>query len=239
MFISSVRDLKPELMDDPNLDPILHAQALRGLKRINRISRTESQLAKRIREIVRERKLTKPRILDIGCGGGDVITGISRHLLAAGIEPQLSGWDMSSTAISQARSLAQLRRVSVNFEQRNIFEYSPHTSEFQDNEFDIVYCTLFLHHMDEASSIELLKKMRNLAVHSAIVSDLKRTELGWLMAYIGCRLLSRSPIVHYDGPQSVRAAFQPAEAAALAKQAGWETTQLKSQWPQRYFLIGR
>ena len=32
------RNLTPELMDDPALDPVRHGQALRGLARLNRVS---------------------------------------------------------------------------------------------------------------------------------------------------------------------------------------------------------
>ena len=52
----------------------------------------------------------------------------------------------------------------------------------------------------------------------------------------GSRLLTRSPIVHVDGPLSVRAAFTVAEARQLAERAGLSGATIRRHWPQRFLL---
>ncbi len=79
--------------------------------------------------------------------------------------------------------------------------------------------------------------MSQLARVAFIVDDLKRSRWGWLMAKVGCHLLSRSPIVHFDGPQSVRAAYTVDEVQRLADQAGLKKCAVKLHWPERYQLI--
>ena len=52
------RDVQPEIMDQPDLDPSLHASALRGLQRINIVSRSAAILWPTISEV--GRPLTSP-----------------------------------------------------------------------------------------------------------------------------------------------------------------------------------
>ncbi|MFN7627869.1 MAG: methyltransferase domain-containing protein [Pirellula sp.] len=102
--------------------------------------------------------------------------------------------------------------------------------------FDIVYCTLFLHHFDDMSAVKVLDAMKRLARRAVLVDDLCRTSLGWWLAYLGCHLLSRSRIVHFDGPQSVRAALTPQEAQALAAEAGMRDAAIRRHWPERFMM---
>ncbi|MFN9984544.1 MAG: methyltransferase domain-containing protein [Pirellula sp.] len=102
--------------------------------------------------------------------------------------------------------------------------------------FDIVYCTLFLHHFDDTSAVKVLDAMKRLARRAVLVDDLCRTSLGWWLAYLGCHLLSRSRIVHFDGPQSVRAALTPQEAQALAAEAGMRDAAIRRHWPERFMM---
>jgi hypothetical protein len=52
-------------------------------------------------------------------------------------------------------------------------------------------------------------------------------------------LLSRSPIVHFDGPVSVQGAFQMQEVQTLAVRAGLLEATLRRSWPERYLLSWR
>ena len=225
----SHRVVLPELMDSPELAVAPHRSALRGLRRVNLLSQSAAAILMAIRSLPLRVGSSRPlRVLDVGCGSGDVTTAVCRRLNARGIAAELIGWDRSSTAVAEAVQRAG-RTQSVRFEVRDIF------GEISGS-FDVVYCSLFLHHFRDDQACQLLQRMQMLATQVVIVDDLVRSRRGLLLAAAGCRLLSRSPIVHADGPQSVRAAFTLAEIRSVAKKAGMETCRLRTHWPQRFSL---
>ena len=65
---------------------------------------------------------------------------------------------------------------------------------------------------------------------------LARSLGSFLFAYFGVRLISRSPMVHVDGPRSVRAAFAIDEIASSAEAAGLRGATVASHWPFRLLL---
>jgi 2-polyprenyl-3-methyl-5-hydroxy-6-metoxy-1,4-benzoquinol methylase len=234
------RQLVPEWMDDPELDREEHRRALAGLRRVNRLSLTAGRIARSIQAYAATHRLTAASILDLGCGSGDVALGVARTL-AKGIDWSIEGWDVSPTAIEVAQQsvagekegqalVAHRPRVSLAFRQRNAFAEST-------ERFDFVYCSLFLHHFNEAEALRLVQQMIGLARLAIIIDDLDRSWFGWWLAKIGVQLLSRSPIVHFDGPQSVRAAFTPAEARQLAQACGVKRLSVERHWPARWLLF--
>lgn len=234
----SKRHLVPEKMDDPQLDPKEHERALAGLRRINRFSGTVAQLQREIMRIATHRPQANWKLLDVGCANGEVAFQLAGQLREK-LNFCLTGWDMSPTAIQSAESRRKAESsgsdsANLHFEIRNLFGELDRNGD--EPPFDIVYCTLLLHHFSDADAVRILAAMRQLARHAVIVDDLQRTRLGWLLAVAGCNLLSRSPIVHFDGPQSVRAAFSTSEALELAKAAGLHGAQLRRHWPERYLL---
>ncbi len=68
------------------------------------------------------------------------------------------------------------------------------------------------------------------------MTDLVRGALGYATAYVGTRVLSRSPVVHVDGPRSVRAAFTIEEARLLAEGAGLVDARVDPAFPYRWRL---
>lgn len=224
------RYLVPELMDAPHLDPVAHAQALAGLRRINWLCNTSKHVSATILEIAKRRSLASVSVLDLGCGSGDIAMGVQR-LVSNHVSCQLTGWDISEVAVNNARELTK-DAAQPRFEVQNALSESQSTPKF-----DFVYCCLFLHHFNEQESVAILRTMSQLARVALIVDDLKRSRWGWLMAKVGCHLLSRSPIVHFDGPQSVRAAYTLDEVRELASQAGLNNCAVKLHWPERYQLI--
>ena len=48
------RDRRPELMDDPGLDPAAHRLALAGLARLNRVSRSAAAVWPAVRRLAAE-----------------------------------------------------------------------------------------------------------------------------------------------------------------------------------------
>ena len=232
------RVLVPELMDDPSIDPTEHRRALRGLRRVNAICQTGKHVANEILQIATEHHRDSLSILDLGCGSGDIATDVARRL-SGKIDCKITGWDISPTAIGCANEFLtagqQIERkrfpssIQVEFHQADVF--APTTQKF-----DVVYCCLFLHHFSEKQAVELLRRMKELAVVSVLIDDLRRTRWGLLLATMGCQLLTRSPVVHFDGPQSVRAAFDVCEATDMAAQAGMKKCKVRKHWPERFLL---
>jgi hypothetical protein len=97
-------------------------------------------------------------------------------------------------------------------------------------------CTLFLHHLSHDEGLHLLQKMRNAARRAVLIDDLRRTRRGYALAWLGCHLLTRSPIVRVDGPMSVQAAYTVAEARQLASEASFVGAAITTHWPQRFLL---
>ncbi len=229
-------------MDDPSLDPAEHERALAGLRRINWICRTGHYVAQEIEAIATSRRLDSISVLDMGCGSGDVAISVTKSL-SRNICCRTEGWDVSQNACDAAKANASVqswlansnkpsvhsRKSSVSFKQVNVFE----PPEVQ---FDFVYCCLFLHHFRESQAVEVLQSMKRIAKVAVIVDDLLRTHVGLFLAKLGCYGLSRSPVVHFDGPQSVRAAFSAKEVRQLAIQAQLHNAVVKPHWPQRYLL---
>lgn len=234
IFRMKNRHLVPELMDDPKLDSREHQRALAGLRRINRLCSTGRFIAQAVRNCSKSIPGQPIEILDLGCGSGDVARDVLRRL-DPNVACSLTGWDMSSLAVADANeqwirySPNEMLRSKLRFEQQDVFEL-----EQAQKKFDIVYCCLFLHHFDDEMAVRVLRRMKSLSRHFVIVDDLRRTSLGWWLAKIGCHLLSRSPVVHFDGPQSVRAAFSVEEAIQISGRAGLMKGTIETHWPQRF-----
>ncbi|MGL4465630.1 MAG: nucleotide-binding protein, partial [Planctomycetia bacterium] len=69
--------------------------------------------------------------------------------------------------------------------------------------------------------------------------DLVRSPVGYVLAWVGARVLSRSPVVHVDGPRSVAGAFTPTELLALAEEAGLVGGKVLPRIPERFVFVWR
>jgi 2-polyprenyl-3-methyl-5-hydroxy-6-metoxy-1,4-benzoquinol methylase len=219
-------------MDQPGLEAAVHQQALRGLRRTNAWSRTTGVLWRGQREAGVFSRPSRPiRLLDIASGGGDVAMGLAQMARRHGIALEAHGCDVSATAVAHATAAAQRAKLSgVEF-----FEWNALGGELPSG-YDVVMCTLFLHHLAEDDAVQLLRRMRAAARACVLVDDLVRTRLGYVLAWGGARLLTRSRIVHIDGPLSVRSAFSLGEARSLAERAGLTGAVFRRHWPQRFLL---
>ena len=225
------RDRQPEVMDQPGLNPEEHAKALMGLRRINTISRCSIGLFHSIEALAITQPSKTLRVLELACGGGD--TAIDLALMAAkkGMAFDIHACDLNPGTVEIARANANKRQAEIT-----IFTADALEEPAEQNSFDVVYCTLFAHHLDEAEVVRLLKAMALRSRKLVLVDDLIRSQMGFVLAWIGTRLLSRSWVVHTDGPLSVRGALQPDEMMSIAKQAGLKDAQIKRSWPERYLL---
>ncbi|HWB08499.1 MAG TPA: methyltransferase domain-containing protein [Pirellulales bacterium] len=225
------RRREPEWMDEPALDRGLHEHALAALRRVNRLSGTAGRLWRPIHRLAAELPGNRVRVLDLASGGGDVAIALALAARRSGVSLQVDGCDVSATAVAHAEGLARRYGLdNVGFFLLDVLKADLPPA------YDVVICSLFLHHLDEADAVRLLRQMAAAARHLVLVDDLRRSRFGYALAWLGCQLLTRSPVVHTDGPRSVRAAFTLAEARQLAERANLTGCRIAPHWPQRFLV---
>jgi 2-polyprenyl-3-methyl-5-hydroxy-6-metoxy-1,4-benzoquinol methylase len=232
-FDLSRRNRQDEVMDRPDLDPVQHEHALRGLERANALSRSAGGILwPSVRDFARQH--ARPlRLLDIASGGGDVPIGLAKRVRRAGLDITIEGCDISSTAIEIATRKATNAGVGIRF-----FSFNAIADPLPAG-YDIVTTSLFLHHLDEDDARKLFRRLFESDVKLVLVNDLIRSVLGYWLSYFVARIITRSPVVHIDGPMSVEGAFTPSEALALAQSAGWEGATVERRFPERFLLSWR
>lgn len=229
------RVLTAELMDDPGLDPALHAQALAGLGRLNRLSHAARPVCREVRALLRGVSMepAKATVVDIATGAGDLLIGLARDGIGTAPEGRLIGVDISATALEIARARAADAKLPAHWLAADVLN---RPLPMQDQSVDLCVSSLFLHHLEGPSVARLLSEMARVARIGIVISDLRRSRLGLALAVVAGRVMTRSHIVHVDSVKSVRAAWTQEELQDLAVQGGLRNARVRLIWPQRLLL---
>jgi 2-polyprenyl-3-methyl-5-hydroxy-6-metoxy-1,4-benzoquinol methylase len=229
----SQRHCIDEMMDDPAIDEASHRTALRGLARLNRISGSVARIWRPIHRLARTHGLKRITLVDIATGGGDVPIALTRLARRAGIELRATGIDRSQQALDFATTQARKQDADVEFRRADIL------ADELPGSYDVAICSLFLHHLGDSHAVHVLRAMNESATRLGLVNDLARSRLTYAQVWLASRMISRSPIVHHDGPASVRAAFTRDEALDLAQRAGLRGVEATSTFPCRFLMTWR
>jgi len=218
-------------MDDPSLPAADHDAALRGLARLNFVARSHAVLWPRLVLLARASNQSgRPlRVLDVATGSGDLPLAMAHRARGLGLDIHWSVCDVSAHALDVARGRAEQAG----------FDFTAHRLDATADELpatDVSICSLFVHHLDPPQVVGLLRGMQRASSMALGVNDLDRSRLGYALAWLTGRMLSRSPVVHHDAPLSVRGAFRLDEIAALAMSAGLDGASLDHAWPARWRL---
>ncbi len=225
----SVRRLEPEILDQPGLDAQRHVHALRGLERINLLSLTASALRGPIRQFAARHSGRPVRLLDLASGAGDTPIHLKRWADKRNIPLDIHGCDISPISVDYAQQRADAHHADVSFFVHDVVR------DGIPEGFDIVTSTLFLHHLRNDDIRDLLRSAsRNTRL--VLVSDLVRGWAGYILAQVVCRAITRSDVVHNDGPLSVAASFTMEEFRHLAADAGLQGYSIAWQWPFRFLF---
>jgi 2-polyprenyl-3-methyl-5-hydroxy-6-metoxy-1,4-benzoquinol methylase len=222
------RHREAEIQDQPGLDSATLHQGLRGLERINAWGRSARVFWPAVRELTGKHGAVS--VLDLATGAGDVPIALWGRAHRQGLALRVEGCDFNPQAVAYAEEQARRNGADVRFFQHDVVR------DGVPDGYDLVICSLFLHHLSEAEAVALLGALARAARHLFQVSDLVRSRSGLALAYLGTTLLARSRINRIDGLRSVRAAFTIEEARGLARQAGLAGAVVEPRWPCRFLL---
>jgi hypothetical protein len=206
-----------ELLDRPGAPSAELAESLADIGRLNRMGPTRTLLAHlgpfldRFQGEARGRPF---RVLDLGTGGADIPVAVVHWARARGVRVSVLGMDVQPEVLAcvapTARVLPEIRLLAGDATRPPI----------RPGGVDVVLCSLTLHHLPEDGVVALLRLMAEMGRLGFVVSDLRRSRLAWLAAWVATHLISRNRITRHDGPLSVRRAYTPGELARLSARAG-------------------
>lgn len=202
----------PELMDRPQPVSAELEFDLRNLRQLNRYFGSYRLVEYFLRRWLKPR--TEMRIVDLATGSGDIPRLIVDHARRINAEVTIDAVDQQASTIEIARGL------SCDYPE---IEFVPGDAlTFSREPYDMVLCSLALHHFAENDAVTLLKRCRALSKQHVLVADLRR---GWL-ASAGVRLLTtlffRQEMTQVDARLSAARAFSFSEMRSLAERAGWK-----------------
>jgi ubiquinone/menaquinone biosynthesis C-methylase UbiE len=169
-----------------------------------------------IAPVVRAIRRTGARsVLDVGCGSADIPLAVAR-------DGERRGAPVAVTALDRSEQMLAIARRRTGGHRALTFVTGDGVAlPFADGAFDVVTCNLALHHFEPDVAPRLLREMRRVARIMPLVCDLARSPLAYAAALAWSRLFTRNRLSRHDGPLSVRRAYTPREALALAREAGW------------------
>ena len=139
------------------------------------------------------------RVADLATGSGDIPRLIVDFARSVHAEVKVDAIDGQPATLEIATKLSR-GYPEIAFHEGNILQW-------QGGPYDIVFCSLVLHHFSEADAARVLQRCRELSRRLVLVSDLRR---GWLASagvYWLTALIFRNTITRYDGRLSAARAF--------------------------------
>jgi len=158
---------------------------------------------------------THARILDLATGSGDIPRLIIDYARQIGAQIEIDAVDRQPATLEIARKLSA-GYPEISYDQANVLEWN------SAERYDIMLCTLALHHFSEDDAVRVLRRCRESSRRFVLVSDLRRGYLLQAGVHILTALLFREQMTRYDARLSAARAFSFSEVRKLAVDAGWK-----------------
>ena len=207
-----------------------YQRVIQGLSVVNRVvlaNRPTFAFLKRIAGDVR--RGTEPlRIVDVGCGDGDLLRRIAVWAECRGIGVALTGIDLNPLSMRAAREATAEAVLPCQREIRWItgdaLEYRP------KHAVDVILSSHLMHHLSNAQVVHLLQWMERTACHGWFVSDIHRHAVPFHLFGLLARAARWHPIVRDDGLASIQRAFSPGDWSSLCVAAGLKPDTYSIDW---------
>lgn len=163
-------------------------------------------------------------VLDLATGGGDVPRALAHRYDVTAVDN-----NPDILRIARERSNGKVR-----FERHDLraLPYAPAS-------FDVVLCSLALHHFAENDVVEILRRIHEIARVGYIVNDLRRNRVAIWLSKLMAHTVITNPIAKFDAPASCERAFSIPELRTLAERAGLEQFTIRRHRIFRMVMVGR
>lgn len=224
------RSNAPEMMDDFAMEGEILRDALDKIAKINQLLGGNKITIDGVKLLLKNKpKQTPIRIIDIGCGNGDMLRALADYGIKNELNFLLIGIDANNFTIQHAQKLS-LNYTNISFECKDIFENLT-------TECDIMLCTLTLHHFKDSEIIHLLSNIMQQAKVGIVINDLHRSALAYYLFKALCFVFNLNDMSREDGLVSILRGFKKEDLMTYTKALEAKSFIIKWKWAFRYLWM--
>ena len=229
------RTQETEIMDDFSLQGEELRSALDQIAKINQFLGGNKLTLEGIKKLLKNTDVSQTIVIaDIGCGNGDMLRMLARYGQKNNINFKLIGIDANAFTINHARILSNDFK-NIEYQCMDIF-----SEEFTTIHYDIVLCTLTLHHFSDKEIIDIITIFNKNATMGIVINDLHRSKLAYVLFELICFVFNLNNMGRKDGLVSILRGFKKRELEAFSKKINLKNDTINWKWAFRYqWLIAK
>jgi 2-polyprenyl-3-methyl-5-hydroxy-6-metoxy-1,4-benzoquinol methylase len=215
-------------MDDFSMEGKILQDALDKIASINKLLGGNGVTLNGIKKLVGKNPQQKIRIVDVGCGNGDMLRMLADYGSKNNWNLELIGIDANAFTVNYAKSLST-EYSNISYRCEDVFD-----NDFANLKYDIVLCTLTLHHFTDSEIIKLMSVFQSNASIGIVVNDLHRNIVAYRSFQIICTLFGLNKMSREDGLVSILRGFKKEELMQYSKQLNLKKYSIRWKWAFRY-----
>lgn len=223
------RTEEEEIMDDFSLEGEELRDALDKIASINTFLGGNQLTLQGVQKLINsKREIT---IVDVGCGNGDMLRNLADYGIKNNFIFKLIGIDANAFTIDYAKKLSK-DYPNISYICEDIF-----STVFSQLEYDIVLCTLTLHHFKNHQIDYLLTLFDKQAKIGIVINDLHRNIIAYRAFQIICFVFRLNKMSKEDGLTSILRGFKKQELIDFSERNKLKNYAINWKWAFRYQWI--
>jgi 2-polyprenyl-3-methyl-5-hydroxy-6-metoxy-1,4-benzoquinol methylase len=235
MFINTKnRSSAPEIMDDFAMEGEILRDALDKIAKINQLLGGNQLTLRGVQDLVATMaKHEEISIIDVGCGNGDMLRTLADYGIKNQLNFKLTGIDANAFTINHARELS-ITYPNIKYQCEDVFG-----QDFTELKYDIVLCTLTLHHFKDDEIMVLMSVFNANSRVGIVINDLHRSALAYRLFQALCFVFRLNAMSRDDGLVSILRGFKKNELVYFSKKLNFKNYKIQWKWAFRYQWIIR
>jgi len=222
----------PEMIDDPDADATMLRDELKSIRTINRFFGGYPALRRGVMKLLAGTESKTIRVLDLGTGSADLPVYLVHLFRRLHRSIDITAVDNHLRVVEVAKERTrQYNEISIETANLLNLNYAP-------GAFDIVICSLTLHHFSHEDAVKILRSMHTLSRVGILLIDLDRSWVAAWTTKIYTHLTTRNPMTRTDSYLSVLRGFTPGELKDMALTSGLRDVEIYRRPFFRLLLIG-
>lgn len=223
------RTEEEEIMDDFSLEGEELRDALDKIASINQFLGGNKLTLQGVTKLIH--KNDEITIVDLGCGNGDMLRALADFGTKNNYNFKLIGIDANAFTIDYAIKLSK-EYPNISYKCEDVF-----SEPFSQLNYDIVLCTLTLHHFKNNQIDYLLQLFQKQARIGIVINDLHRNIIAYRAFQLICFFFRLNRMSREDGLISILRGFKKQELINFSERNQFKNYTIHWKWAFRYQWI--